>query len=474
MSETKRFTHVKGRRLTHVTSSRQLMPRQMKNSRSRLEVSSQTTPSLLRHQEVATSPIRMAENNEFEDDINGGKDNVNGEDAENAAAADVQQIPPLMIPEGIDPAVAELLKMQHQNQWMMMQAIMNNRMAQMEKRLDYETRERQLLARELAKRDSSIPKIVGKAPKFDIEKDRDNFETWKLKWADFLISSNINSIGVSGVRDEQKKAALTAALSDDTLMWINGQGFDHADLMTAKFIIQKIDEHIQGTTNPYVQVVNLIRRKKSANESFDHFVTDVCERVKRHALDKVTNVTNWFTTMIIVANHDNTVVRKKLLLHQDLKLDKAKAICKEEEKAAKTSRMLGASRTSLSDNYRSSQVQSSESAAGVSSYQYNRGGGNQHRGSRGGQRGGRGGFQQQDCGRSQSIEWSDSRDRSESTDRSASRDQNTSSCYRCGRSHQGTCPAIDKKCHNCLKMGHYATNCKAPKATASATSALSA
>jgi hypothetical protein len=319
------------------------MPRQTKNSRSRLEVSSQTTPSLLRHREVANLPIRMAANNKLDDDINGGEDNLNGKDADNAAAADVQQILPLMIPEGIDPAVAELLKMQHQNQWMKMQAIMNNQMAQMEKRLDYETREGQLLARALAKCDSGIPKIVGKAPKFDMEKDRDNFKTWKLKWANFLISSNINSIGVTSARDEQKKAALMAALWDDTLKWINGHGFDHSDLMKAEFIIQKIDEHIQGMTNPYVQVVDLIRHKKSANESFDHFVTNVCECVTRCALDKVTNLTEWFTTMIIVANHDDTDVRKKLLLHQDLKLDKAKAICKEEEKAAKTSRMLGAS-----------------------------------------------------------------------------------------------------------------------------------
>jgi hypothetical protein len=80
----------------------------------------------------------------------------------------------------------------------------------------------------------------------------------------------------------------------------------------------------------------LIGRKKSANKSFNHFVTNVCERVKRCALDKVTNVTDWFTTLIIVANHDDTDVRKKLLL-QELKLDKAKAICKEEEKAAKSS-----------------------------------------------------------------------------------------------------------------------------------------
>jgi hypothetical protein len=51
--------------------------------------------------------------------------------------------------------------------------------------------------------------------------------------------------------------------------------------MKAKFVIQKIDEHIQGTTNPSVPVMELIGRKKSANKSFDYFVTDVCERVKR-------------------------------------------------------------------------------------------------------------------------------------------------------------------------------------------------
>jgi hypothetical protein len=195
------------------------MPRQTKNSRSRLEVSTQTTPSLLRHREVATSPIRMAENEEFHENLNGGEDNVNSDDANNVnedAAVHVQQLPELVIPDGVDAATANLLKMQMN----MIQTLMNNQMAQMEKRLDYKTRERHILARELAKRNSGIPKIVGKAPKFDIEKDLDNFKTWKLKWADFLISSNINSIGVTGARDEQKKAALTTALSDDTLKWI--------------------------------------------------------------------------------------------------------------------------------------------------------------------------------------------------------------------------------------------------------------
>ncbi len=46
-------------------------------------------------------------------------------------------------------------------------------------------------------------------------------------------------------------------------------------------------------------------------------------------------MTDWFTTMIVVAHHDDIEVRMKLLLEKDLKLDTAKAICKEEEKAAK-------------------------------------------------------------------------------------------------------------------------------------------
>jgi hypothetical protein len=114
------------------------MPRQMKNSRSRLEVSAQTTPSLSRHREVATSPIRMAENKEFHENVNGDDDSVNGGDANNVnedAAAHVLQLPELVIPDGVDAATANLLKMQMN----MMQTLMNNQMAQVAKRFDYET-----------------------------------------------------------------------------------------------------------------------------------------------------------------------------------------------------------------------------------------------------------------------------------------------------------------------------------------------
>ena len=101
---------------------------------------------------------------------------------------------------------------------------------------------------------------------------------------------------------------------------------------------------------------------------------------------KVTKVTDWFTSMIVVANHDNVEVRKKLLLEKDLKLDTATAVCKEEEKAAKTSCMLGTSHTSGKAG--AYQAHARESAAGMSSYQSSHGSEQQwgRRAPRGGQR----------------------------------------------------------------------------------------
>jgi hypothetical protein len=117
--------------------------------------------------------------------------------------------------------------------------------------------------------------------------------------------------------------------------------------------------------------MELMGRKKSSNESFDHFVTDKCKRVTWCGLKKVTKVTDWFTSMIVVANHDNVEVQKKLLLEKDLKLDTATAVCKEEEKAAKTSCMLGTSHTSGKAG--AYQAHARESAAGMSSYQSSHG-----------------------------------------------------------------------------------------------------
>jgi hypothetical protein len=209
----------------------------------------------------------------------------------------------------------------------------------------------------------------------------------EVGWLPSLVKHQLHQQG--GGQGGANQGLAYIRVSDDTLMWMNGQGFDRDDLRRAKFIITRIEEYIQGTTNPYIQVMELIGRKKSANNSFDHLVMDVCKWDKCCALNKVTNMTNWFTTMIIVVNQDEVKVRKKLFLEKDLKLVTAKAIFKQGGKAAKTSPMLEASHTSGEGG--ASQAQAGESAAGVSLYQSSHGRRQQH--GCGAPRRGRGGFQ---------------------------------------------------------------------------------
>jgi hypothetical protein len=97
------------------------MPRQTRNSRARLEVSTQTTPLLSRRatRERATSLIEMAanENNvRFNlNNVDNTEDNVvNNDGLQNGknAAAHVQHVPQFHILEGVDQATANLLNMQ--------------------------------------------------------------------------------------------------------------------------------------------------------------------------------------------------------------------------------------------------------------------------------------------------------------------------------------------------------------------------
>ncbi len=65
-------------------------------------------------------------------------DNIEDNDELQDCGDGQQEVPPFVIPEGVDQATANLLHMQMN----MMQTLMANQMAQMEKWLEYERRER--------------------------------------------------------------------------------------------------------------------------------------------------------------------------------------------------------------------------------------------------------------------------------------------------------------------------------------------
>jgi hypothetical protein len=124
------------------------MPRQTRNSRSKLEEATQRTPSLLRRatRERATSPIKMAAANQnnvrfnLADDDN-VEDNIRHDDGLQNGGNGQQQMSQFAIPEGVDQATANLLTMQMTMMQNMMAQMERNYQAnqfQLEKRLDNE------------------------------------------------------------------------------------------------------------------------------------------------------------------------------------------------------------------------------------------------------------------------------------------------------------------------------------------------
>jgi len=383
----------------------------------------------------------------FDMSDNGDNDEDVFEETEDEAAAlaNMPAIPP--VPDGADPTMAMMLQfMQNQQQWM----------AQMQQQNQQEIRN---LRRDLRPANITGParNTAAKPPPFDLEKDKAMFATWKSKWTYFQTSSGISSITSSAQKSIQKRAALQLALSDDTIRWVNNLGLDADQMENADYIVNRLDVYIKGTTNPLVQVVELLGRKKSANESFEKFVTDLKEKAKLCAFDKVTNVGEWFLTSCICANIDEPEVRKKLLLEKKLTLEKAIEICQEEEKAAKTSKQLGGARSyagaasgaemGATSSYKQGQNQQKQGAVGQKSPQT---GQQQQRRDQSHQR--------QSRGRSQSRGRHD--DRQPQTGNSK---PETRTCYSCGEVGHVTrdpkCTATGKTCSKCTKVGHFAKVC---------------
>ena len=85
-----------------------------------------------------------------------------------------------------------------------------------------------------------------KPPVFDLSKDKSKFSTWKPKWMYFQTSSGIETIQSSARKQEQKRAALQRAFSDDTIQWVSNQGFSDEEMRDADFIVNKLEAYIKG------------------------------------------------------------------------------------------------------------------------------------------------------------------------------------------------------------------------------------
>ncbi len=115
--------------------------------------------------------------------IHNAKGNIENNEPLHDGRNGQQQMLQFAIPESVDQETANLLNMlmtMMQTLMEQMEIIYQANQFILETQLDYERWKWLVLAKQLKNQDNNGPKIVGKAPKFDLQKDRDNFKTWKI------------------------------------------------------------------------------------------------------------------------------------------------------------------------------------------------------------------------------------------------------------------------------------------------------
>ena len=328
-----------------------------------------------------------------------------------------------------------------------------------ELRMEAEAVKLEALKAELAARSnskSSVPRSAAKVPKFNLDKDKASFYTWKEKWEAYITAHGLNHIEDEEEQKSRIRAEFTSAMSDHTLRWLSNQNFAEDDYNDAGFLTEALENYIKGTTNPLVQNVELLMLKKRPEETVEYFVEKIKEKAKLCELDKVNNPADYFPMLCLIAGHDSAETRKKLMLAKVDTFAKAVEVCLEEEKAAKSSKQFvsGSADVGATSTYKKDQKTGQKAAQ---NYGNNRGG---YHNTRGGQRGGQHGRHQQDRGRSQS--------RGQNQDRSRSQSRNFA-CYRCGKpdhnANDPNCRAKNAKCNRCEKIGHFRSVCRSTPAS---------
>ena len=230
--------------------------------------------------------------------------------------------PPPVIPVPADPMAMFMAMMQRQ------QDMMNAQMsAQRDADLAREERQERVRREEMAelraemlenrrRPASSTPRSGAKVPTFNLDKDKPIFFTWKEKWEAYIISHGLNEIENNNERMMRIRAELTTAMSDHTLRWFTNQGFTAEQNKDANFLINALEQYIRGTTNPLVQNVELLSLKKSADETVEHFVERIKEKAKLCELNNITDAADYFPMLCLIAGHDNSDTRKKLMLEK--------------------------------------------------------------------------------------------------------------------------------------------------------------
>jgi hypothetical protein len=298
----------------------------------------------------------MSEEHEANNSMEGGENNdpeVMRAQNEEFAGAHVNLPPPQIpiSPNGMDPMAvvmtmmqqmqAQSQQMQAQNHQWQMQASRQQAetLQQMQSRFDAELRAVRREQQPQASTSVRAP-YSGKPPVFDLEAEKHKFPMWKIRWDSFQVTSGLENIADEAVRQKAKRPALAQALSDSTLCWIDNLDVTPEEALNADIIIARLEAYIKGVTNPLVNVVQLLGRRKGTLEPYEKFFLDIKECAKLCNFEDIDDVRDWFLKSCVCSNICDTETQKKLLLERGLSFEKAMDICLQDEKAARTTNEL--------------------------------------------------------------------------------------------------------------------------------------
>ena len=249
-------------------------------------------------------------------------------------------------------------------------------------------------------------------PKLDIQVDRGgDFEAWRAQWTSYCTLS-----GLAGESAATKVQVLTLCLSRETLSIVNNLGLSEEQRSDSAAIIQAIKRHIDGQINESVERRNLRSRRQQPGESFDDFLVALRELTKTCNFCSNPCAQKSIRDQIIEGLIDQDTV-EHLLRQQELTLEAAITICRAQEAAKKQCRS----------------IQEGTPASVLAIQQHKQ--------------------QPLPIQRKQPLQ------------RPQPPQQRQQQCPGCGsKPHLGGrthCPAYDKTCHHCSKIGHFAKVCRA-------------
>ena len=298
---------------------------------------------------------------------------------------------------------------------------------------------------------------AAKIPPFDIENDQASFPQWLEKWNAYVISNRLHTIPDQAERDERIFCDLTQAFSMQTLKWLKHREMTEEERAKPDEVIKHIEAYIKESTNPVVSVIELVTMKRLENETADHLIARVHEKLAQCDTNHITDMRDYLGMVGIMVACEPSL-RKRMYLDKVDTFAKAAAAVKADAQATSHSRMTPADQASISATSSYKRDQSSERAKPSLGLSYSGGQARDPDQSRSrGNHQNNHGPRDQERGRSHNRNY-----RSQSQHRSESQ---AKSCYRCGKSNhdQQDCYFKERTCLNCDKIGHISTVCRTPK-----------